>query len=85
MTRTGDYGIIARGNTYPTTLQPLFILQKKVIRFMMFSVFDEHTSPLFKKLNIIKLHDLESYHIVVFMYRFQNCLLSPVFDAFFLK
>ena len=44
------YGIIAWGNTYPTTLQPLFILQKKAIRFMTFSIFDEHTSPLFKKI-----------------------------------
>ena len=45
-------GIIAWGKTYSTTLQPLFILQKKYI-------FDEHTSPLFKK-----LHDLVSYLIL---------------------
>ena len=52
---------------------------------MTFLIFYEHTSPLFKKLNIIKLHDLVSYHIEVFMYRFKNCLLPPVFDAFFSK
>jgi len=52
---------------------------------MMFSIFDEHTSPLFKKLNIIKLYDLVSYHIAVFMYRFKNSLLPPVFDTFFSK
>ena len=52
---------------------------------MTFSIFDEHTSPLFQKFNIIKLHDLVSYHIAVFMYRFKNCLIPPVFDAFFSK
>ena len=47
------YGILAWGNTYPTTLQPLFVLQKKALCYMTFSKFDEHSSPLFKKLNII--------------------------------
>ena len=43
------YGIIAWGNTYPTTLQPLFVLQKEALRYMTFSKFDDHSSPLFKK------------------------------------
>ena len=52
---------------------------------MTFFTFDEHTSPLFKKLNNIKLYDLVSYHIAVFMYRFKNSLPPPVFYAFFSK
>ena len=79
------YGIIAWGNTYLTTLQPLFILQKKTIRLMTFKSFHEHSSPIFRKLNIIKLDDLISYHIAVFMYRFNNSLLPSAFDAFFSK
>ena len=62
------YGIIAWGNTYSTTLQPLFILQKRAIRLMTFTSFHEHSSPIFRKLNIIKLDDLISYHIAVVMY-----------------
>ena len=50
---------------------------------MTFSKFDEHSSPLFKTLNVIKLHDLESYQIAIFMYRFKNRLLSLVFNHFF--
>ena len=76
------YGIIAWGNTYSTTLQPLFILQKRAIRLMTFTSFHEHSSPIFRKLNIIKLDDL-IYHI--FMYRFNNSLLPSAFDAFFSK
>ena len=50
---------------------------------MTFSKFDEHSSPLFKTLNIIKLHDLVSYQIAIFMYKFKNRLLPLVFNNFF--
>ena len=58
------YGITIWGNTYPSTLQHLYILQKKAIRIITFSKYDEHSSPLFKRLNIMKLHDLVSFHLV---------------------
>jgi hypothetical protein len=58
------HGIIAWGNTYATTLQPLFILQKKAMRIMTFSKYDQHSSPLFKKLKIIKLFDLITFHVL---------------------
>ena len=45
------YGIIIWGNTYKTTLQPIFILQKRAMRLITFSRFDEHSSPL----NLLKL------------------------------
>ena len=50
---------------------------------MTFSKFDEHSSPLFKTLNIIKLDDLVSYQIAIFMYKFKNRLLPLVFNNFF--
>ena len=50
---------------------------------MTFSKFDEHPRTLFKTLNIIKLHDLVSYQIAVFMCRFKNRLLALVFNNFF--
>ena len=77
------YGIITWGNTYPTTIQPLSVLQKKAVRIMTFSKFDEHSSPLFKKLNIIKLSDLIKYHISIFMFKFHNQLLPSVFNSYF--
>ena len=47
--------------------------------------FHEQSSPIFRKLNIIKLDDLISYHIAVFTYRFNNSLLPSAFDSFFSK
>ena len=51
-------GIIIWGNTYKTTLQPIFILQKRAMRLITFSRSDEYCSPLFKSLEIIKFLDL---------------------------
>ena len=77
------YGIIIWGNTYSTTLQPLYILQKKAVRFMTFSTFDEHSTPLFRLLEIMKLYDLVTFHIALFMHKFHNNSLPSNFDAFF--
>lgn len=77
------YCIIAWGNTYQTSLQPLFVLQKKAIRIITFSSFFEHTGSLFKDLNVIKLFDEVTFHIAVFMYKFKNQLLPNNFKVFF--
>ena len=79
------YGIIIWGNTYKTTLQPIFILQKRAMRLITFSRFDEHSSPLFKSLEIIKFLDLIAFHLVIFMYKYHNQLLPLVFSSFFSK
>ena len=77
------YGIIVWGNTYPSTIQPLFVLQKKAMRIITFSEYNEHSSPLFKLLNIIKIFDLVTFHIASFMYKFHHRLLPSAFDNFF--
>ena len=77
------YGMLAWSNTYPSTIQPLFILQKRAMRIITFSKFDASSSPLFRNLNIIKLHVLAKLHIAIFIYKFHNRLLPSVFDEFF--
>ena len=74
------YCLIAWGNTYQTSLQPLLLLQKKAIRILTFSSSFEHTSPLFKDVNVIKLFDEVTVHIV---YKFKNQLLPTNFAVFF--
>ena len=77
------YCIIAWGNTYQTSLQPLFVLQKKAVRIITFSSFFEHTSLLFKDLNVIKLVDEVTVPIAVFKYKFKNQLFPTNFNVFF--
>ena len=73
------------GNTYNTTLQPIYILQKKAVRVITFSSFDHHSNPLFKLLDIIIFPDLVKYYIGIFVYKYKNQLLPSVFNSFFTK
>ena len=77
------YGILIWGNTYPTNIKLLFILQKRAIRLITFSKFDEHTSPLFKITGILTFFDLVTLHISLFMFKFHKILLPTVFDTYF--
>ena len=64
-------------------MQPLSNLQKKAIRIITFSSFTELSSPFFIDLNIVKLSDIITLQLAVFMCKFHNQLLPSVFDAFF--
>ena len=56
------------------------------MRVITFSRFDEHSSPLFKRLQILKFTDLVTLHMTMFMYKYHrrllpsslNDLLTPV-------
>ena len=50
---------------------------------MTFSTFDEHSTPLFRLLEIMKLSDLVTFHIALFMHKFHNNSLPSNFDTFF--
>ena len=79
------YGLVVWGNTYLTNINPLLILQKRAVRTMTFCKFDEHSSPLFKQTNILKLFDLIKFQISIFMYKFHKNQLPAVFDSYFLS
>ena len=79
------YGIIIWGNTYESTLKPIFTLQKKAMRTITFSQFDSPSSPLFKSLQVIKFFDLVTFYIAIFMYKFHNELLPIAFHSFFTR
>ena len=63
----------------------IFMLQKKAVRLIAFSSFDAHSSPLFKKLSILKMNDLVEYYVAIFMFKYNNNLLPPVFKKFFVS
>ena len=51
---TSSNAITAWGNTYKSTLTPITNLQKRVLRFITFSNYNDHSNPLSKALEIIK-------------------------------
>ena len=55
-----SYCVCVWGNTYPTHLQKIIVLQKRMIRILSNSASREHTSPLFRGLGLIKFTDMIS-------------------------
>ena len=80
-----SYGCVVLGNTYDHNIKPLQIIQRKAIRLITFSNFDAHTSPLFAKLNLLKLQDNLKLQTLFFMQQFNTGKLPKIFDSFFVK
>ena len=59
--------------------------RKKQYGLITFSSFDAHSIPLFKKLSILKMNDLVEYYVAIFMFKYNNNLLPPVFKNFFVS
>ena len=68
------YSNILKSNNSPT---------KKAVRIITFSHFQSHTSPIFKKLNLLKLPDIVKLHTILFMHQYYNDRLPKAFNDFF--
>jgi len=69
------YCNIVWGNTTDIALHRLTILQKRIVRVISFSGFQDHSSNSFKILNILKHNDIYKLQADVLMYRAKNNLL----------
>ena len=78
-----NYCITIWGSTYPSNLNRLILLQKKVIRILCNVTFDAHTSPLFKSSNLLKFNDIYFLNLGKFMFSYKSNLLPQSFINFF--
>ena len=53
-----SYAIVAWGNIRNKEMSRLKILQKKAVRLITKSKYNSHTSPLFRKMNLLKIEDI---------------------------
>ena len=63
-----QYCIIVWGSTYPTNLDRLILLQKRIFRIVNKKSFDAHTDPLFRDSKFLKFVDISSLHLGKFIY-----------------
>ena len=70
------YGNVLWGSALSKYTKSLFSMQKKAIRSIYSANYNVPTSPLFKKCNVLKLHDLHNYQICQFMYLIQQEVLA---------
>ena len=80
-----NYGILIWGNTCKVYLDKLTKLQKWAIRTISNSHYGSHTQPLFAKHNILKVNDMYSLELVVFMYMYSTNDLPNIFNDYFTK
>ena len=62
-----------------TCLHRLFLTQKMVIRIISNPPQNSHFQPIFKKLNILPLDNLNDFQVACFMYRSTHGLLPTYF------
>ena len=78
-----NYGITAWGLTFEAYLNPLFRLQKKVLRCIKFEPFSAPSAPIFQSLKILKLEDTLHLNILTFVYKAINKLSPSYFHNYF--
>lgn len=67
-----SYCITAWGGTYPSTILPIYKLQKRCIRIMSNSTFNSHTKPLFIKLNLLPLNYIYKLNLGKLFHKINN-------------
>jgi len=70
-----NYGILAWG----IKCCKLEKIQKKSVRIMTNAKYNAHTSPIFKKLQLLKISDLCALQELKYLYKFENQLLPIYF------
>ena len=77
------YCNIIWGNCNISKLNQIYLLQKKAVRICTNSPYLAHTDPLFHKLNILKVHDINILQTSIFMFKYTKDLLPPIFNNLF--
>ena len=67
------------GNNYPSCLERISLIQKKLVRIITCSLFRAHTEPLYFANKILNVSDINDYIIGIFMY---ECLHGNIPDIF---
>ena len=78
-----SYAIVVWGLTHPTVLDCLYKIQKKVVRAISFKDRYAHSTPLFHKLKILKIHDVHCLKLLCLVYECKiNESVRPLSDFF---
>ena len=70
-------------STYATNLNIIYCLQKRAVRAITNSDYRAHSAPLFSKLGILDIYQINTFQIAKFMYCYHNNLLPPLFFNLF--
>ena len=77
------YGVSVWGSTYPMYTDPIFILQKRILKIITLNEVTVSSAPLFDSLQILKLSDLFKLQVTSFVYECLNSLAPIYFREYF--
>lgn len=80
-----SYCNIVWASTYPSRLKRIITLQKRIVRIITSSHYREHTQPLFSRLKILNIFNINAFQISSFVFNFLHDNLPHSFDGFFTK
>ena len=78
-----NYGILAWGNANKTLMDRLLLLQKKALRIMCNTDYRAHTRDLFFTNRILRINEIFSLQLGVFMFLLNNNELPHIFNSMF--
>ena len=78
-----SYGVSVWALNHPFLLNPVSILQKKVLRIIVFSEKTAPSAPIFDNSHILKLNDIIIYQITSFMFECVHSLAPSYFHGYF--
>ena len=78
-----NYGISAWGMTYESYLDPLFKLQKKILRCNKFKPFSSSSKPISSHKKFLKIEDILHLTILMFVYKSIKKLSPSCFHDYF--
>ena len=79
-----QYGIIVWGNTSASYTDPVYKLQKKLVRIISSHPARSHPAPIFKSLELLTLSDVFQLKLLTVVFETVNRISQSCFDDFFL-
>ena len=67
------------GHSYYSVLQPLEVVHNNILWTITYNNYRCHITPVYKSLNILKLHDIYKLELAKLMYKFHHEMLSTSF------
>ena len=80
-----SYSLLLWGNTYKTTLDNVYKLQKRTVRNICNVPYTQSTGALFKDLKILTIFDIYNHQLGIFLYKFHHDMLPVSFMDFYHK
>ena len=70
------------GDTYPTNLGRMVLLQKRLVRGVTCSHYRAHTEPLMLANQLLSINDINVYVVGIFMYNYVTQKLPQIFENY---